>query len=109
MIGQDSAPGSFGQDHVEARRPLPSRRWRQRPGTLLRSGRPVLPSLLIMLGVGQLVLLGVGVLDIADRALGLADVVGDAFIALGADADRPFDRRCWRRPCDFQSALTFDR
>src|SRR4029077_19725188 len=40
------------------------------------------------LRVGQLVRLGVSVLDVADRAFGLGDVVGDAFIALGADADR---------------------
>src|SRR5262249_53374748 len=40
----------------------------------------------------ELVLLGVGVFDVADRALGLRDVVGDALVALGADAGRPFDR-----------------
>ena len=43
--------------------------------------------------IGQLVLLGIGIFDIADRVLGLADVAGDAFIALGADADRPLDGR----------------
>ena len=43
-------------------------------------------------GVGQLVLLGVGIFDIADRVLGLADVAGNAFVALGANAHRPFDR-----------------
>ena len=55
-------------------------------------GCTVLPALLIIARVGQLVLLGVGVFDIADRVLGLADIAGDAFIALGADAGRPFDR-----------------
>src|SRR6201999_376880 len=29
----------------------------------------------------------------ADRVLGLADVAGDAFVAFGADAGRPFDGR----------------
>ena len=43
--------------------------------------------------MGQLVLLGIGVFDIADRTLGLGDVVGDTFIAFGANADRPLDRR----------------
>src|SRR4249920_96416 len=43
------------------------------------------------LGIGHLVLLGVGILDIADRALGLGHVVGHALVTLGADADRPFD------------------
>ena len=57
-----------------------------------RGRRDRLAVLVDHLGVGQLVLLGVGVLDIADRALGLGDVVGDAFVALGADADRPLDR-----------------
>ena len=42
--------------------------------------------------IGQLVLLGVGIFDVADRVLGLADIAGNAFIALGADAGRPFDR-----------------
>src|SRR5256885_1018823 len=41
------------------------------------------------LGEGELVLLGVGVLDIADRALGIGHVVGHALVALGADAGRP--------------------
>src|SRR5205085_9392805 len=43
-------------------------------------------------GVGQLVLLGVGIFDVADRVPGLADIAGIAFIALGADADRPLHR-----------------
>ena len=42
--------------------------------------------------VGQVVLLGIGIFDIADRVFGLADVAGNAFIALGANARRPFDR-----------------
>ena len=46
-----------------------------------------------MLTVGQLVLLGVGIFDVADRALRLLDVVRDALVALGADAGRPLDRR----------------
>ena len=35
----------------------------------------------------QLVLLRIGIFDVADRALGLHHVVGDAFVALGADAN----------------------
>src|SRR4029079_6463988 len=42
-------------------------------------------------GVGQVVLLGEGVLDVTDRVLGLLDVVGNAFVALGAATDRPLD------------------
>ena len=35
--------------------------------------------------------LGVSILDIANRAAGLAHVVENALIAFGSDADRPFD------------------
>ena len=42
---------------------------------------------------GHLVLLGVGIFHVANRTLGVRHVVGDAFVALGADAGRPFDRR----------------
>ena len=97
-----------GQDHVIARSFGPvgigSRRLEGFDGRLHR-----LAGLVDHTGVGQLVLLGIGVLDIADRVLGLADVAGDAFVALGADADRPFDRGAGSRPCDFQSALTLER
>src|SRR5882724_9583597 len=41
--------------------------------------------------VGQLALLGIGILDITDRVLGLADVAGNAFVAFGANAGGPFD------------------
>src|SRR6266516_5234537 len=58
-----------------------------------RGRRNVLAVLVDHVGMGQLVLLGIGVFDVADRTLGLGDVVGDTFIALGADADRPLDRR----------------
>ena len=43
-------------------------------------------------GVGELVLLGVGVFDIADRVRDLLDRGRDAFIALAADADGPLHR-----------------
>ncbi len=43
--------------------------------------------------VGHLVLLRVGVLDVADRAIGAADQRGDTFIALAAQTRRPFERR----------------
>src|SRR5262249_54754298 len=44
------------------------------------------------LGIGEFVLFGIGVLDIANRALGLGDVVGNALVALGAEPTRPLDR-----------------
>jgi hypothetical protein len=56
-------------------------------------GATVLPSLLIHFGVGQLVLLRVSIFDIANRTLGLTYVVGNAFVALGTDTDRPLHRR----------------
>ena len=80
-----------GQDDAEARRAGPSRRSPRRLERLRGRGDG-LAVLVDHLGVGQLVLLGIGIFDVADRALGLADVVGDAFVALGADADRPLDR-----------------
>jgi hypothetical protein len=40
---------------------------------------------------GHLVVKRIGVFDIANRILDLVDVDGDAFIALAADANRPFD------------------
>ena len=91
VIGQDFVAGLVGQDQVEAGRVGPvgvgggglERLDRRRDG---------LAGLVDHVGVGQLVLLGVGVFDIADRALGAGDIVGDAVVALGADADRPFDR-----------------
>ena len=91
VIGQEASPGLVGQDHAEARDGLPigvggSRLER------LQLGRDRLAVLVDHVGVGQLVLLGIGILDIADRALGLDHVVGHAFVALGADADRPLDR-----------------
>jgi uncharacterized protein YciI len=41
----------------------------------------------------ELVLLGVGILDITNGALGLAEVGGHALVPLRADANRPFHRR----------------
>jgi hypothetical protein len=41
--------------------------------------------------VSELVLLGVGILKVADRPLGLSDVVGNTFVTLGAETARPFD------------------
>ena len=55
-------------------------------------GETVLPACVDHLGIGQVVLHGVGVFDIAECADGLSCLVGNAFAALGADADRPFDR-----------------
>src|SRR5262249_20666128 len=44
------------------------------------------------LGIGEFVLFGIGVLGIANRALGLGGVVGNALVALGAEPTRPLDR-----------------
>ena len=44
--------------------------------------------------VGQLVLLSVSVLHVANCSLGLAHIIGNAFVALGANADRPINRGC---------------
>ena len=85
--------GLIGEDEAEAA-PTSNRRWRRRPGRPSDGRSDRLAVLVDHLRVGELVLLGVGVLDVADRALGLRDVVGDALVALGADADRPFAPRC---------------
>ncbi len=45
------------------------------------------------LGAGKLVVLGVGVLDVADRASHPGDAGGDPFVAARADADRPIHGR----------------
>src|SRR3546814_3616103 len=52
----------------------------------------LLAGLVDHVGEGQLVLLGIGILDVADGTTGLTGHVGDAFVALGADADRPLHR-----------------
>src|ERR1700722_2016805 len=44
------------------------------------------------LGIDELVLQRIGVLDVADRPFGLAHVVGDTLVAFGADTVRPFPR-----------------
>ena len=74
----------------------------------VRGRRDRLAGLVDHVGVGELVLLGVGILDVADRALGLGDVVGDAFVALGADADRPLTA-VLAPTLVFQSGLTSAR
>ena len=80
-----------GEDHVIAGRLRPvgiRRRGLERRDRRLHG----LAGLVDHGGVGQLVLLGIGVFDVTDRILGLADIAGDAFVALGANASRPFDR-----------------
>ena len=51
------------------------------PAYRLRDGPAVRVD---QLGESQLVLVGVGIFDLADQAFSLSDIVGDAFIALGA-------------------------
>src|ERR1700730_11697748 len=79
---------------VSARSPAPnaSPRWRRRFGKPRRWARR---SYVFVdhLRIAHFVLLSVSVLDITNRAVGLAHVVGNAFIAFGTDANRPFDRR----------------
>ena len=82
-----------GEDHAIARLRLPIgiggcslERFRGR--------RNRLAGLVDHFGEGQLVLLGVGILDIADRAFGVANVVGNAFITLGADSRSAIAPRC---------------
>ena len=50
-----------------------------------------LPVLIDHLGVGEVVLLGIGIFNKADRAIGLGDVSGNAFATFGADTDWPID------------------
>ena len=92
VIGQDSAPGwsvrMTPMPGADAQSALAAAAWK---ASLTRRDR--LAVLVDQVGVGQLVLLGVGVFDVADRALRLHHVVGDAFVALGADAGRELDRR----------------
>ncbi len=57
---------------------------------------------------GQLILLGVGVFDIADRALGVGDRAGDALIALGADSTGHSTAE-FSPTLAFQSAETLER
>jgi hypothetical protein len=51
-----------------------------------------LARLVLHLAVRELVLLRVRVFDVADRAVDLLHVRGDAFVALAADARGPLDR-----------------
>ena len=59
---------------------------------VLSSGATNAPSWFCISAYGHLVLLGVGVLDVADRAVEALHVGGDALVALAADAGRPFHR-----------------
>ena len=84
-------PGRSGPRRSPAN--APSRRWRPRPGRRLPSVRTATPVLVDHAHIGQVVLLGIGIFDIADGAVGLGDVAGNTFIALRADAGRPFHGR----------------
>ncbi len=56
-------------------------------------GDTVAPARVRHLGVGEAVLLRIGILDIADGAGRLRDVLCNAFVAASADADGPINRR----------------
>src|SRR5581483_1714414 len=55
------------------------------------SGLDVLSACVLNGRGGEMVLLGVSQLDVADGAGRIADVSGDAFASLPSDADRPAD------------------
>src|SRR5215813_10479147 len=74
--------GLIGEDHAIAGLRLPIGIGRRRLESF-RCWRNRLAGLVDHLGEGQLVLLGVSVLDIADRALGVADIVGNTFVPFG--------------------------
>src|SRR3954451_13095663 len=57
----------------------------------LERGSDVLARLVLDVGEREAVLQRVGLLDVADRAVGLLDRGGDAVVALGAGARRPLD------------------
>src|SRR5437899_1543356 len=83
VIGQASAPDSLVR--TTAKPGVPSQ-------LALRAAADRLAVLVHQFGSSELTLLGIGVLDIADRALGAGDGGGDAFVAAGADANGPIDR-----------------
>src|SRR4030095_10893701 len=59
----------------------------------LRARSHDLAVLVDHLGVGEFVLFGIGVFDVADRTLGVRNVVGNTLVTLGSNAGRPFHRR----------------
>ena len=93
VIGQDlrARPGWSARCRSPA--PRSSRRLRGggREGLVVRRARTGRPCSATARS-GDVVLLGVGVLDIADRVGDLLDGRGDALVALAALADRPVDR-----------------
>jgi hypothetical protein len=80
-------PGLVGKDHAVARHRIPVRVGR---GGLkrLQNRADGLAILVEHFREHEVVLLGIGVLNVADRTLGLGNIGGYAFVALGADADR---------------------
>src|SRR4030095_10203809 len=57
-----------------------------------RARRHRLAGLVDHLGKDQPVLLGVSVLDISDRSLGVGDIIRNAFVTFGANPNRPLHR-----------------
>ena len=96
-----------GDDHAEAGRSLPVRLG-GRGAERLDGGRNRLATLVHQPGIGELVLPGVGMFDIADCALDPDNAASDAFVTLGTDADRPFDRG-GRAHLNLQLGLTLPR
>src|SRR5207237_1132530 len=91
MTGTPATPRAgcsvVGQDDVEPVRLLPVGTGGSglERGGIRRDGRAVLVE---HTDRRQLVLLGIGIFDVADRALGVLHVIGNALVAFGADADR---------------------
>src|SRR5215831_4472865 len=84
-------PPFIGEDHAEAGRSFPVRAGSS-GDERLDGRRNRLASLVHQPGIGELALLDVGVLDVADRTLHRGHAAGGAFVAPGADPEGPFDR-----------------
>ena len=102
LVDEDPGRGSHrprlvarlvGEDHAVARLRLPVG-IRRRSLERFRGWRNRLAGLVDHLGEGQVVLLGIGILDVSDRTFGITNVVGNAFVALGADARSAIAPRC---------------
>ena len=96
-IGYASSPGALVIDTRKSVSDL-SRAPAAAAVTLLSDGLDELLRPRSSAGVGQAVDDGVDQLDVADRALGLLDLLGDTFVALAAQTDRPLRPRWRSRP-----------
>ena len=65
-------------------------------GQRVERRRDAVAALVLDVGERDVVLEGVGELDVADAAVGLVDALRDAFVAAGAETGRPLDRLAGR-------------